>query len=205
MLQEVVRRDVLFICLCVCVCGGVLSDCLERGDLCEAVSAPAALTNNSRAAPFPNWMGNKSANPLPTPSAGLTVLSAMKRPPRESTSWQRRQRWCWPARSARKSFARTSGWCWRHLQFFTFSSQLWCSLIWLGCLVRIFCTGRSRRLTSTARGSFSIQAARVRNDESSPHCKCRCDNHYVIPAKTPQMGIGLQGDEDMIKVGWGEG
>ncbi|KAJ3115992.1 hypothetical protein HK098_006725, partial [Nowakowskiella sp. JEL0407] len=34
------------------------------------------------------------------------------------------------------------------------------------------------------------------SDEYCPHC----DNHYIIPAKTPQMGIGVEGeDARMVK------
>jgi len=31
-------------------------------------------------------------------------------------------------------------------------------------------------------------------DETDEYCP-HCDNHYVIEAKTPQIGIGVEGDD----------
>eukprot|EP00051_Salpingoeca_urceolata_P033365 m.20336 g.20336 ORF g.20336 m.20336 type:complete len:114 (-) comp6140_c0_seq1:479-820(-) len=34
-------------------------------------------------------------------------------------------------------------------------------------------------------------------EEADEFCP-RCDNHFVIPAKTPQMGIGIEGDDEKL-------
>jgi hypothetical protein len=31
-------------------------------------------------------------------------------------------------------------------------------------------------------------------EEADEFCP-RCDNHYVLPAKTPQIAVGIEGDE----------
>lgn len=58
----------------------------------------------------------------------------------------------------------------------------------------------SPRRRATPSLPFPILRRHRQYEEADEFCP-RCDNHYVIPAKTPQMGIGLQGDEKLVLVG----